>query len=42
LCATPRCVQRCRQGPLLGTARMPVQTLSSSLRLPWCVWSSFS
>jgi hypothetical protein len=32
-CATPRCVQRCHQGPLLGAARMPVRTLSFSLSL---------
>jgi hypothetical protein len=26
--ATPRCVQRCRQGPLRGVARMLARTLS--------------
>jgi hypothetical protein len=32
-CATPCCVQRCRQGPLLGVARSPVWILSFSLSL---------
>jgi hypothetical protein len=32
-CATPCCVQRCRQCPLVGVARTPVQTLSFSLSL---------
>jgi hypothetical protein len=32
-CATPRCMQRCRQGPLLGAARTLVRTLSFSLSL---------
>jgi hypothetical protein len=33
LCATPHCVQRCHQGPLLRVARMLAQTLSFCLGL---------